>query len=225
MLFITYSYEQGCDLALRKLGTVAGPIAYAERENRNEFDFSQDKAEDLWREMDQEPSVTGEESGLGMPSAGGIGKSAADDYAASSGDVYGSFDHNASKPQKDHIISSAKSQAFKANEDYDQSYGMGEPAMTQPQGSKYAQLGLLAKRLAEKRAAMNPLSGGSAPISMGANLSVGNVTMPSIKPPTIPKAKIPGNNSLANMHQNAGATLGQASLNSNATRAIGSPLQ
>lgn len=168
------AYLAGANFALIKLGAVAGPIAHALREDREEFDFSQDKSEDLWREMDQEPDVTGEESSLGMPSAGGInknssdnsvfhssaairkkyplhkrsqntapygdllGKQAADDYAASSGDDYGSFDHNAPKPQREQILSSAIEEAFKANEDYDQSYGMGEPAMTQPHGSKYA---------------------------------------------------------------------------------------
>lgn len=140
MFYLKLAYSSGCQTATTKLGTVAGPIAHAARVSRNEFDFSQDKADDLWREIDSEPAVTGEESGLGMPSAGGANKTAADDYASSSAETFGSFDHNAPKPHRDHILSSAMQQAFKANDEYDKSYGMGEPALTQPHGSKYARL-------------------------------------------------------------------------------------
>jgi len=210
MAYLKLAYSCGCQAVTNKLGTVAGPIGHATRESRNEFDFSQDKAEDLWREMDQEPAVTGEESGLGMPSAGGIGKNAADDYASSSPDTFGSFDHNAPKPQRDHILSSAIDGAFKANEDYDQSYGMGEPALTQPHGSKHAN---------------NPLAGGSAPIGLGAPSSAPGTQMSQgIKPPGIPKIKAPGANIVSDVHQNSTALLSSNAIASPGTRALGSPL-
>lgn len=310
MSYLDDAYLSGSNYALIKLGTVAGPIAHAQRESANEFDFAQNKSEDLWKEMDEEPAMTGEESGVGMPSAGGInktsedkdytpglvggvggavlghsiakseklpkkarlpwavgsgvlsgtamqygvdkgkqsreerlGKLAADDYARSNGNDYGSFDHNAPKPQRDQILSSAMEEAFRANEDYDQSYGMGEPALTQPHGSKHATDNLFKgtglskpkRRLlsgsdkykqsldqwAQKHALANPLAGGSSPISMG---NIGSPMSTGIKPPSIPKVKPPGLNNLSDMHQNSNMLLSSNSIMSGGTRAIGSPL-
>ena len=207
----TIAYTYGCELALIKLGTEAGPIAHALRSERAEFDFSQDKSEGLWREMDEEPAVTGEESALGMPSAGGANKSAADDYAASTtldGD-FGASDHNAFKPQKDQIISSAIDGAFRSNEEHDKSYGMGEPPTTQPHGSKYA--------------LSNPLSGGSSKVSFGAMpKGPGMPKMPTL--PKIPQVKAPGVNIMSELKTNSNALLSSNSIMSGGTRAMGSPL-
>jgi hypothetical protein len=67
------AYMSGALAARQKLATAAGPIAPAVREHDA---YSKDSRQSLWDEFDQEPYQTGEESGLGMPSAGGINKSA-----------------------------------------------------------------------------------------------------------------------------------------------------
>jgi hypothetical protein len=56
------------------MATAAGPLAYAPRHSREPGDFTANKRQELWAEFDREPSHTGEESGVGMPSAGGVSK-------------------------------------------------------------------------------------------------------------------------------------------------------
>jgi len=70
------AYLNGALAARQKLATVAGPIAYAPRHTREPEDYTANKRQDLWAEFDQDPSQTGEESSLGMPSAGGADKTA-----------------------------------------------------------------------------------------------------------------------------------------------------
>jgi hypothetical protein len=129
----TIYYLNGVHKANQKLGTVAGPIAHKARNNTSNpgYDYTANKRQDLWAEFDQEPRQTGEESSLGMPSAGGINKAAglADgDYANQPGQVAeGGFDANRGKPHKDRILSSAIEEAFRANENYDQSYAPETP--------------------------------------------------------------------------------------------------
>lgn len=124
--------------ALLKLGMAsgAGPIAYkSKREDTvDSFDYAADKPEELWSEFDRSDLSTGEESGIGMPSAGGINKNA-NEYSGTR--TQGAFDANKEKPHKDHIISSAMQESFKSLDEYDKGYAE-ESAITQPHGSKYA---------------------------------------------------------------------------------------
>jgi hypothetical protein len=57
---------------LPKTATVAGPIAHA----GGPGDARANEKQELWAEFDREPFQTGEESGLGMPTAGGVNKAA-----------------------------------------------------------------------------------------------------------------------------------------------------
>lgn len=143
--YLTLAYKEGALAARQKLATMAGPIAYASRQSKEPTDYSANKRQDLWAEFDQEPFQTGEESGLGMPSASGVAKTADSGdggYGVPGGGYYtGSMDGDSADPNRFKRMSSAMSEAFKANDDYDQSYSE-ESAMTQPHGSKYAAGGM-----------------------------------------------------------------------------------
>lgn len=138
------AYIAGASHALSKLGTEAGPIAYSPRFTRERDELDEDKMVQLWAENDREPFVTGDESGIGMPSPGSAAKTAGLDdagFSQFSSGIYGNggADANRLKVDKDHRRQADIQNAFDSNEAYDQSYGP-ESAATQPHGSKYASL-------------------------------------------------------------------------------------
>jgi hypothetical protein len=139
---LRYAYYLGQKQAQHKLGTAAGPIAYAPRTTRERDELSEDKMVQLWAENDREPFVTGDESGIGMPSSGaknaGLNDGGMSEF---SNGIYGSGsgDANLLKVDKDLRRQVDIQNAFDSNEAYDQSYGP-ESAATQPHGSKYASL-------------------------------------------------------------------------------------
>jgi hypothetical protein len=213
------AYILGRTMALLKLGTVAGPISYATREaEESPRNFSSQNMHNLWREMDGEPAATGEESSMGLPN-----KSASDDYGTTRAEgTGGAFDHNAPKPQRDQILSSAIEEAFRANEEQDRSYGMGEPATTQPHGSKFAM--------------PNPLAGGRSPVNFAASIpkttSQPSALMPdplkplgmqATKPPGIKPPQTPGYNIKSEVQSNANTMHAGNSMMSRENRAAGSP--
>jgi len=63
-------YEYGRLRALMKIGMTSdvGPISYAPSQFRNSDLGVENKKQDFWKSIDDEPSVTGNESGIGMPS-------------------------------------------------------------------------------------------------------------------------------------------------------------
>lgn len=140
--YLRLAYLKGAMTARQKLATAAGPIAYAPRSSQSHLDNRADERDDLWAEFDQEDKMTGEESALGMPSAGGIAKTADSGdtgygYQGHGSYAQGGFDANQPRPDRYKRMSSAMQEAFEANENYDKSYA-DEPAITQPHGSKYA---------------------------------------------------------------------------------------
>jgi len=138
--YLQLAYLSGALAARQKLATVAGPIAHG----GGAGDARANEKQELWAEFDREPFQTGEESGIGMPSAGGINKTADSGDGVSSHDAgycEGGYDHDAADPNRFKRMSSAMSEAFNANEDYDQSYAPETP-VTQPHGSKYAAGGM-----------------------------------------------------------------------------------
>lgn len=147
-------YTLGQYSALEKLGMLsgtAGAVEYKPGEDRS--DSRGNEKQDLWAEFDQEPDKTHEE------------KFGSDDYSRSNSGptAIGGEDANQDDPERDHRLSSAMSESFRALENYDKSYGP-EPSATQPHGSdKYAMTGV------SSIAAANPLKPPSLPkINAGA---------------------------------------------------------
>ena len=132
------TYDFGCIQALRKLGMAAdvGPIAYAPVSSRDSSLGVENKRQDFWKSVDDEPFTTGTESGLSMPSGSKTGS----DYGY--GQPMGSYgvggqDANQHLPDRNKRLSDAMQNAFDANEKMDQSYAP-ESASTQPFGPKMA---------------------------------------------------------------------------------------
>jgi len=151
----------GCRDALEKLG--AGAIEYAPThpsETRSEDPMSMQKRDLLWKEFDDTPFQTGEESGLGQPSA--PAKCGSDDYGLSRLEMgQGGQDANQGLPQHGLISASAIQGAFDANRKYDEGYAP-EPPTTNPHGGE--------------KTADNPFAG-------SAGLGMSNMIPPSLKPP------------------------------------------
>lgn len=135
---LKYAYHLGARLALRKLGTEAGPIAYAPSADRSTI--SDKNMQLTWLDADREPATTGEESGIGMPSAPPKTAGMADGgYSQFSDGEYGSgsVDANKDKVDAEQRKSNSVDRAFTVNQNIDSSTGP-EPATTFPHGSKYA---------------------------------------------------------------------------------------
>jgi hypothetical protein len=130
-------YNYGRDIARMKLGMEAGVVPYAPSDSRDSS-YSDNKKQLLWKNTDDEPFVTGDESGVGMPSPnkeasendGGYGQGDGP-YAA------GSFDANREYPDHEQRNRDSIARAFETNRLSDQSFAP-EAAMTQPHGPKLA---------------------------------------------------------------------------------------
>ena len=136
---LQHAYYLGQAAALQKLGTEAGPIAYADRDGAEHDPVAQNNLQQILLEMSREPAVTGEESGVGMPSPSKVGSLNDGGYATSGSGVYsnGGYDADIDKVDRDQRKRNNIDRAFATNEAIDTSYGP-EPAATQPHGSKYA---------------------------------------------------------------------------------------
>lgn len=128
-------YQYGRLQALVKLGMPAGVVPYAAAESDNSSMFD-NKKQLLWKSVDDEPFVTGEESGIGMPSPAKTGSENDGGYGEPSG-AYGAGgrDANQDLPDRDYRNQDATRQAFETNRLIDQST-MPEAAITQPHGPK-----------------------------------------------------------------------------------------
>lgn len=136
---MTVYYAHGRQHALVKLGMDAGPAPYAATETRDSS-FSDNKKQLLWKSMDDEPFMTGEESGVGMPSPSKEASENDGGYGEPSGPYgAGAYDANADKVDRDQRNSDSVARGFETNRLLDQSYAP-EVAMTQPHGSKMAGL-------------------------------------------------------------------------------------
>lgn len=230
--YLELAYLSGALAIRQKLATVAGPIAYAKRSSSEHGDYEANRRQDFWNEFDQEPKQTGEESGLGMPSAGGIDKTAdSGDSTSGHEGVYaqGGFDADAADPNRFKRMSSAMREAFEANKDYDQSYA-DEPAITQPHGSKYAAggmgLGGITSGLPSSSTSMMGI--GQAPKPPQAPQMPQAPKLPGIgKPPSIvdPRGdKPPGMNLQHTLQTNVSAADSQAGFGSPQRRLMGSTI-
>jgi len=176
-------YEYGRLRALMKIGMTSdvGPISYAPSQFRNSDLGVENKKQDFWKSIDDEPSVTGNESGIGMPSAPKTGSELGYGSSVGTYDIGGS-DANQHLPDRNKRLSDAMQNAFTANEQYDQSYAP-EAASTQPYGPKLA---AAAMRIAAPKPPGNtfgvPRLGGRP----GGNTTMGMQPTPAttIKPPT-----------------------------------------
>ena len=203
-----------------KLGTVE-PIEHKSRSQREPFDFAADKKDELWREMDRETATTGEESGIGMPSAGGVDKNAGlsdGGYGDTEGPyAQGSFDANQHLVDRDKRLRSAIEEAFLSNENYDKSYGP-ESATTQPKLANTA----------------FGIGGGLRPASLAPRNTAPRTTLP--KPPQAPQVpkmtnvtdprsdKPKGMNLQHSVQTNAYSSNGMESMSSPSMRFQGSPV-
>lgn len=130
-------YTHGRKVALLKLGMEAGPAPYAPTDVRDST-FADNKKQLLWKNMDDEPFMTGEESGIGMPSPSKEASENDGGYGDPSGPYgAGAYDANADKVDRDQRNSDSVARGFETNRLLDQSYGP-EAATTQPHGSKLA---------------------------------------------------------------------------------------
>jgi hypothetical protein len=176
-------YEFGRLRALVKIGMVSdvGPIAYASSRSRDSDLGVENKKQDFWKSIDDEPSITGNESGIGMPSAPKTGSELGYGSSVGTYDIGGS-DANQHLSDRDKRLSDAMQNAFTANTQYDQSYAP-EAASTQPYGPKLA---AAAMRIAAPKPGGNafgvPRLGGRP----GGNTTMGMQPTPAttIKPPT-----------------------------------------
>lgn len=129
------NYEFGRYYLLSKLGMEAGIVPYVATKERDSS-FSENKKQDFWKNFDDQAFVTGEESGVGMPSPSKVATENDGAYGAPSGSYgVGGLDANQALPDRSKRISDALSAAFESNRLYDQSYGP-EAAITQPHGPK-----------------------------------------------------------------------------------------
>lgn len=209
--------QQGLLLIMQKLGMVA-PKTHAPRTAREVVNFSAHKMPELWREIDAEPAITGEESSLGMTSAGGVNKNGALEdggYGDAEGPyAVGSFDANQVLPTRYQRLLSAIQEAFRSNEDYDQSYAP-EAAVTQPHGAK---LGTAAMGIGS---ALKPLSLTPRNTQQLSALP----KLPKLKNVTDPRADKPPNMNLQHgIQTNAYADNTMQSIGSPNTRFTGSPI-
>jgi len=208
-----HAYALGTRSALNKLGTEAGPIAYAPRFTRDRDELDEDKLVGIWAENDREPFVTGDESAVGMPSPGSAVKNAGMNdagFAQFSDGVYGNGGADADRTRVDRNLrlSSAIQNAYDANNNYDQSYGE-EPPATQPHGSKYA---------ASLQHILDSLWGKTA--ANGSAFGVGSGLKPTTGSNSLnPTANKPMTPAVINPQQNLAAT----SFNTNIGIAQGTP--
>lgn len=130
-------YTHGCRVALIKLGMEAGPAPYASTDVRDST-FADNKKQLLWKNMDDEAFMTGEESGIGMPSPSKEASENDGGYGDPSGPYgAGAYDANTDKVDRDQRNSDSVARGFETNRLLDQSYGP-EAAITQPHGPKLA---------------------------------------------------------------------------------------
>jgi hypothetical protein len=134
---LKHAYYAGHVAALSKLGTEAGPIAYSPRDGADHNPVSENNLQQILLEMNREPAVTGDESGIGMPSPSKTGSLNDGGYAASGTGIYSTGGTDLDRSDRDYRKRNNIERAFATNEAIDTSYGP-EPAMTQPHGSKYA---------------------------------------------------------------------------------------
>jgi len=99
---MTHAYKLGRYAALIKLGTEAGPIAYAPRDGHEHEPVAENNLQQILLEMSREPAVTGEESGIGMPSPSKVGSLNDGGYSQGTG-VYGvgGYDADINKVDRD----------------------------------------------------------------------------------------------------------------------------
>jgi len=191
-MYLKIAYVSGLNAARTKVGAVAGPIAYAPRDQQENHTLSDKNMQLAWLDADRKPSVTGEESGIGMPSPGKeashkLGGMSDGGYSAFSNGEYGSGSQDADRlrADSDYRKSDAARRAFVTNENIDQSFGP-EPATTQPHGSRYAEFRI---RL-EKQAAGISMGGGVGGGLRGAGVGgprsmMGSSTLSAPKPPAM----------------------------------------
>ena len=130
-------YQYGRLQALVKLGMDAGVVPYVRSEARDSPVFD-NKAQLLWKSVDDEPFVTGEESGVGMPSPAKTGSENDGGYGDAMGSYgVGGLDAQQDLPDRNYRNEDAMRQAFETNRLMDQST-MPEAAATQPHGPKMA---------------------------------------------------------------------------------------
>jgi len=220
-MYLKIAYTIGQLNARAKVGTAAGPIAYAPRNTEENHTLSDKNMQLAWLGADREPATTGEESGIGMPSPGkeaSYKRAGMSDggYAAFSNGEYGAGGQDADRLRvdSDYRKSDAVRRGFATNENIDQSFGP-EPATTQPHGSRYAAFRVDLEKLSAA------LGGGlrNAGMSGGARSMMGN-TLSAPKPPPMqaldPRAnKPPG----MNLQHEVATT----SSNADSSMSIGSP--
>ena len=230
-MYLKTAYHCGVEPALVKLGTAAGPIAYAPRDTQENHTLSDKNMQLAWLGADREPAVTGEESGIGMPSPGkeaswkraGLGDGG---YAAFSNGEYGSgsVDANRVLPDREQRLSNNIDRAFVTNEKIDSSTGP-EPATTQPQGSKYASM------LKQAIGSAMGIGGGLRNAGMGSAKSMmGAGGTPGLQAPKPPRAvdpradKPPGMNLQNAIQTTSGVSDMGASMSSRFRRLDGNPM-
>lgn len=169
-------YQYGRLQALVKLGMDAGIVPYVRSEARDSPVFD-NKAQLLWKSVDNEPFVTGEESGVGMPSPAKTGSENDGGYGDAMGSYgVGGLDAQQALPDRNYRNEDAMRQAFEPNRLMDQST-MPEAAFTQPHGPKMAMSFPKAPgiKMPGAGAALNP---------RGPNLTRGLTANP-LRPPTL----------------------------------------
>lgn len=173
-------YEYGCLRALIKIGMAAdvGAIPYASTPTKNSDLGSENNRQALWKSVDEEPVVTGNESGLGMPSAPKTGAELG--YSNNHTGTYaiGGSDASQDLPDRNKRLSDAIQNAFRSNEQYDQSYAP-EAAFTQPHGPKMAAMARAIAAPSARSSFSTPRLGGRTP-----NATMGMQPAQNIKPPT-----------------------------------------
>ena len=214
-IIVKHAFILGIQQIAAKLGTVS-PIEHKARSSREPVDFALDKKDELWREMDREPSITGEESSLGMPSAGGINKNSSlqdGGYGDAEGSYgQGGLDANQHLVDRDKRIRSAIEEAFLSNENYDKSYGP-ESATTQPKlGTAAMGIGSALKPLS-----LTPRTTMPKPPQAPQMPKMTNVTDPRSDKPQ-------GMNLQHSVQTNAYGSNGMESISSPAMRYQGSPV-
>lgn len=128
-------YQYGCLRALEKLGMEAGPVAYATTESRDSS-FADNRKQELWKSVDDEPFATGEESSIGMPSPSKVATENDGAYGAPEGSYgVGGQDANSVLPDRLQRRLDSISRGFDVNSSIDQSYAP-EASNTQPFGNK-----------------------------------------------------------------------------------------
>jgi hypothetical protein len=130
-------YKLGAMQALNKLG-MADAIPYVSTRARDVDYANANRKQEFWKNFDDEPLSTGEESSIGMPSPAKTGSENDYGYGQPTG-AYGTGgrDENQHLSDRNKRLSDAIQNAFAANETYDQSYAP-ESAATQPHGPKMA---------------------------------------------------------------------------------------